>query len=170
MVSQLLFGIVFGIGILMYSTNILRAYNSFNRSILILIQARLTTMEISMMSPKIVVGVPKVFGAVFGAVFGVCGMEINGAIAQVPPPPVSQQSLQEFQQPTQSGFALGSNGTGLNLLQLLQNANLLNSKSAAEVSAGQKETIDEASIQFRKQQRQQLGITNPALVDGTNRV
>jgi hypothetical protein len=117
-------------------------------------------MEISMMSPKIVVGVL--------TVFGVCGMETNGAIAQVPPPPVSQQSLQEFQQPNQSSFSLGGNGTGLNLLQLLQNANLLNGKSPAEVSAGQKETIDEASIQFRKQQRQQLGITNPALVNETN--
>jgi hypothetical protein len=148
----------------MYSTNILRAYNSLDRSILILIQARLITLEISMVSPRIAIAVL----TVFGAVFGVCGIEINEAIAQVPPPPVSQQSLQEFQQPNQSGFALGSNGSGLNLLQLLQNANLLNSKSAAEVSAGQKETIDEASIQFRKQQRQQLGITNPALVDGTN--
>jgi hypothetical protein len=151
----------------MYSTNILRAYNSFNRSILILIKAELITMEISMVSPKIVVAVL----TVFGAVFGVCGsnnMEINGAIAQVPPPPVSQQSLQEFQQPNQSSFSLGSNGSGLNLLQLLQNSNLLNGKSAAEVTAGQNETLDEASIQFRKQQRQQLGITNPALVDGTN--
>ena len=110
---------------------------------------------------------PKIVAAVF-TVFGVCGMEINGAIAQAPPPPVSQQSLQEFQQPNQSGFALGGNGTGLNLLQLLQNANLLNSKSAAEVSAGQNQTLDEASIQFRKQQRQQLNITNPALVNGTN--
>jgi hypothetical protein len=121
-----------------------------------------------MVSPRIAIAVPKVFGAVFGAVFGVCGIEINGAIAQVPPPPVSQQSLQEFQQPNQSGFSLGSNGSGLNLLQLLQNANLLNSKSAAEVRAGQNETLEEASLQFRKQQRQQLGITNPALVNETN--
>lgn len=151
MISQLLSRI----GILIYFTNILGAYNSLNRSILILI-----TMEISMVSPKIVVAV------LTG--LGVCGMEINGAIAQVPPPPVSQQSLQEFQQTNQSSFSLGGNGTGLNLLQLLQNSNLLNSKSAAEVSAGQNETLDEASIQFRKQQRQQLGITNPALVDGTN--
>jgi hypothetical protein len=87
------------------------------------------------------------------------------AIAQVPPPPVSQQSLQEFQQPSQSNFSLGSNGSGLNLLQLLQNASLLNGKSAAEVSAGQKETINDASVEFRRQQRQQLGVNNPVLID-----
>ena len=113
-----------------------------------------------MMHPKIVV-------AMF-TVFGFCGLEISEAIAQLPPPPASQQGLQEFQQTNQSGFSIGNNGGGVSLLQLLQNANFLNSKSAAEISAGQNETIDEASIQFRKQQRQQLGVTNPVLVDVTN--
>jgi hypothetical protein len=89
------------------------------------------------------------------------------AIAQVPPPPLSQQSLQEFQQPAQSNFSIGGNG-GVNLLQLIQNANLLNGKSAAEVSAGQKESLDEASVKFRQQQRQQLGVTKPVLVEGAN--
>jgi len=90
------------------------------------------------------------------------------AIAQVPPPPVSQQSLQEFQQPSQSNFSLGNGGSGLNLLQLIQNANLLNGKSAAEVSAGQNETINDASVEFRRQQLQQLGVKNPVLIDNAN--
>lgn len=87
----------------------------------------------------------------------------NGlAIAQVPPPSASQQSLQEFQQPNQSNLSFGGS-SGTNLLQLIQNVNLMNSRSAAEVMAGQRETIDEASAEFRKQQRQQLGVTSPLL-------
>lgn len=115
-----------------------------------------------MMQPKIVIAALTFIGA-YGA-----SMNFNSAIAQVPPPPVSQQSLQEFQQPNQSAFSLGGNGTGLNLLQLLQNADLLSGKSPAEVSAGQNETLDEASVQFRKQQRKQLGVTNPVLVNETS--
>jgi hypothetical protein len=100
-------------------------------------------------------------------ILGISGFEfMNKAIAQVPPPPpLSQQSLQEFQQPAQSNFSFGNSNSGVNLLQLLQNANLLNGRSSEDVSAGQKETIEEASVQFRKQQRQQLGVTNPVLVD-----
>ncbi len=115
-----------------------------------------------MMYPKIVIATLTVLGV------SSFGNNMNQAIAQVPPPPVSQQSLQEFQQPNQSSFAIGGNGSGLNLLQLIQNANLLNSKSPSEVAAGQNETLNEASLQFRKQQKQQLGVTNPALVDVTS--
>lgn len=112
-----------------------------------------------MLCPKIVVAAA--LGFYFGSGFG-----SDRAIAQVPPPPVSQQSLQEFQQPNQSNFSLGGSNSGLNLLQLIQNANLLNGKSAADVNAGQKETLDEASVKFRQQQKQQLGVTNPVLVEG----
>jgi len=111
---------------------------------------------------------PRLFVTAF-TVLGFSGFSnMNLAIAQVPPPPVSQQSLQEFQQPAQSNFSLGGTNSGLNLLQLIQNANLLNGKSASEVTAGQKESLDEASVKFRQQQRQQLGVTNPVLVEGTN--
>ncbi|AFY72952.1 hypothetical protein Syn7502_00820 [Synechococcus sp. PCC 7502] len=109
---------------------------------------------------------PKFFVSAL-TVVGISGFS-NIAIAQTPPPLASQQSLQEFQQPAQSNFAIGNSGSGLNLLQLIQSASLLEGKSAKEVTVGQKETLDEASLQFRKQQRQQLGVTNPILVDGAN--
>ncbi len=97
---------------------------------------------------------------------GVTGKDL--ATAQLPPLPTSQQSLQEFQQPNQSGFSTGSNGTGLNLFQLLQNSNFLSGKSAGEVGIGQKESLDEASVEFRKQQRQKLNVVNPILVEKPN--
>lgn len=108
--------------------------------------------------------VPQTFLTVVGiGILG--GFFTETAIAQVPPPPLSQQSLQEFQQPNQSNFSVGGSNSGLNLLQLIQSANLLNSKSANEVRAGQNEALDEARIKFRQQQRQQLGVTNPVLLD-----
>jgi len=104
----------------------------------------------------------KLIVATFATLVTICGLA-SGAMAQTTSTPLSQQSLQEFQQNNQSSNPLGG-GNGLNILQLIHNANLLNGKSSAELSTSQQESFDAATQEFRLQQRQKLNVNNPALL------
>ncbi len=105
-----------------------------------------------MAHPKLIIAT--VLAALFGTAFS--------AIAQPNSTPLSQQSLQEFQQSNQSAYSLGGSN-GLNILQLIHNSNLINGKSAGELSSSQQESLDSATQSFRLQQRQKLNVNNPAL-------
>jgi hypothetical protein len=101
--------------------------------------------------------------ATFSVITSLCGI-VSTAVAQSTTAPLSQQSLQEFQQNnSQSTYSVGGSG-GLNILQLIHNSNLTGGKSSDEIRSGQQESLDEATKEFRLRQLQKLNVNNPALV------
>ncbi len=95
-----------------------------------------------------------------------CLFTVSGALAQNSDTtdartPLSQQALRELQD-SRSLYSTGSNG--LNVMQLIHNANLTGGKSTTEFSTEQSEALNDAAKEFRQQQRQKLGLPTSNVV------
>jgi succinate dehydrogenase/fumarate reductase flavoprotein subunit len=85
----------------------------------------------------------------------------SGAIAQInTATTLSDQTLREAQQQEKSSLSIG--GSNLNILQLINNINLANGKSAEKFRADQAESLDDAVTNFRNQQRREIKISIPS--------
>jgi hypothetical protein len=105
----------------------------------------------------------KLFFTLLGSSVLFAGSSLS-AVAQTVTTTQTTQSQQALQETQDSRSLYSAGNSNLNVMQLIHNANLLNGRSPEQFNNDQAESMNDAVLQFRSQQRK-LGVSSPSALD-----